>query len=464
MLLSGPWPARRYGDDASPDPDAWPDGTLTTGDADRFARYADLRAFYDGDQWLGRAQRHETRLVFNYARSLIRKTSSYVFPAPVRFSVTPDTDSADARDAANRVERLLAATISTLQLDQLDLALATDAAVIGDAAMKVTWDAARRRPRVVAVDPAALVVRHEAGDPWSISTVYHAYGQTGREIERLVTQDQASRLALDANRAYPVVETWSESRWRLAVAGQDVVDAPNPYGWIPYVLATNDPLPGSVWGMSDLTDLIDTCRELNRRMTVLSRVLELSGAPIAVLENVDGSEGISVGPGAKWELPEGAKAYLLDLLQGGGADTHIAYIDLLYRALHDLSETPRTAFGDSGRDLSGAALEVEIQPLVQKVNRKRRTWNAVYTQRNAMLLDLMERFGGDAIDGLRQTTAIWPPVLPSDRDSAVRNAVALVGTGIQSRRGAMASLGEEDPDAELARLREEGHAFRVALP
>jgi len=55
----------------------------------------------------------------------------------------------------------------------------------------------------------------------------------------------------------------------------------------------------------------DVCRELNARMSGLSRVLEVSGSPIAVLENVDGSEGITVGPGAKWELPEGARAYLL---------------------------------------------------------------------------------------------------------------------------------------------------------
>ncbi len=123
--------------------------------------------------------------------------------------------------------------------------------------------------------------------------------------------------------------------------------------------------------------------------------------------------------------------------------------------LHDLSETPRTAFGDSGRDLSGAALEVEIQPLVQKVSRKRRMWDGVFAARNAMLLDLLERFGGEDLAGLRRTTTIWPPVLPGDRDSAVRNAVSLVGSGIQSRRSAMASLGEADPDAEMARMREE---------
>ncbi|MDQ3044821.1 MAG: phage portal protein, partial [Chloroflexota bacterium] len=227
------------------------------------------------------------------------------------------------------------------------------------------------------------------------------------------------------------------------------------YGWIPYVVVANDPRPHAFWGESDLADLYDVCRELNARMSVLARVLELSGAPIAVLENVDGSEGISVGPGAKWELPEGARAYLLDLLGGGGVGLHVQYIDLLYRSLHDLSETPRTAFGDSGRDLSGAALEVEIQPLVQKVGRKRRTWDALYRRRNAMLLDLLERFGGHDFGGARRTLPLWPAVLPSDTDSAVRNETALVAAGIHSRRTAIAALGGDDPEAELARVVEE---------
>ncbi len=190
-------------------------------------------------------------------------------------------------------------------------------------------------------------------------------------------------------------------------------------------------------------------------MSVLSQVLELSGAPIAVLENVDGSDGIAVGPGAKWELPEGSRAYLLDLLGNGGVSLHIDYIGQLFRVLHDLSETPRTAFGDSGRAISGAALEVEIQPLIQKVARKRRQWDAFYRERNRRLLDLLERFGGEEIGGLRRTETIWPNVLPSDAELAVRSAVALVESGIQSRRTALATLGSADPDAELERVAEE---------
>jgi hypothetical protein len=314
----------------------------------------------------------------------------------------------------------------------------------------------------VAVNPATLVVRTAADDPRAVRAVTHAYALGGADLADIGLDAAGSGLDLDPERAYPVVEWWSDDRWRMTVAGQVVRDGENPYGWIPYVIATNDPRPFGFWGQSDLLDLVDVCMELNRRMTVLARVLELSGAPIAVLENVDGSEGIAVGPGAKWELPEGARAYLLDLLQGGGTQLHIAYIDLLYRTLHDLSETPRTAFGDSGRDLSGAALEVEIQPLVQKVGRKRRMWDAFFQSRNALLLDLLERFGGEALGGLRQTATIWPPVLPSDTDSAVRNAVSLVEHGIRSRRSAMAGLGSagsEDPEAELARILDEARQF-----
>ena len=195
----------------------------------------------------------------------------------------------------------------------------------------------------------------------------------------------------------------------------------------------------------------------------MSKILDLSGAPIAVLENVDGSEGISVGAGAKWELPEGAKAYLLDLLASGGVRLHIEYLEQLRTALHDLAETPRTAFGEAGRAIAGAALEVELQPLVQKVNRKRRGLESLYRRRNAMLLDLMERFGGAPIGGLRRTVPVWPPILPSDREAEARVGVQLVNAKVRSRRSVAADLGEEDPDAEMTRIVEEAQRLAALV-
>ena len=117
---------------------------------------------------------------------------------------------------------------------------------------------------------------------------------------------------------------------------------PHTFLWIVF---PNLREPKKFWGVSDLPQIMESQRELNRALSQLSRILELSGNPIAVLENVEESEDIAVRPGAVWNIPEDAKAYLLDLLQGGGVNLHINYIDLLYRTLHDISESPRSAFG-----------------------------------------------------------------------------------------------------------------------
>ncbi|MEJ7838638.1 MAG: phage portal protein [Thermomicrobiales bacterium] len=433
---------------------SWPADTLTSEDRARFNRYRHASDFASGMQWNERQRRGESRLTFNYAQTLLRKSASYVFPAPVSFSISPVSSDAAATSAAAEAEHWLNSVAARLDLAQLDLAMASEIATLGDGVAKVTWDATTTQPRVTSVDPASIAVRCHADDPRHLLQVTHLYGVHASELGHLFPDLSIPVISL-TNAAIPVAEIWTDRRWQVLIAGQTALETDNPYGWIPYVFAANNPMSHGFWGRSDLIELEDVCIEINRRTTILSRVLELSGAPIAVLENVDGSDGISVGPGAKWELPEGAKAYLLDLLQGGGAHLHIEYIDLLFRILHDLSETPRTAFGDSGRDLSGAALEVEIQPLVQKVGRQRRMWEGVFARRNRMLLDLEERFGTTPIAGYRESTTIWPAVLPSDTDVAVRNAVARVGAGIQSRRSAIADLGHLDPDRELQRILDE---------
>ncbi len=213
------------------------------------------------------------------------------------------------------------------------------------------------------------------------------------------------------------MEDWTSSRVLIEVGGQTARDEANPYGWIPYVLFPNASRPHELWGESDLIDLIDTCRELNR--TAHRRLSHPPGLG-------ESDHGLGERDRCRWDsgrrgggvgAPGGLACLHARHARGGGVRLHIEYIDALYRALYDLAETPRTAFGDSGRNVSGAALEVEIQPLVQKVQRRRRVWDAVYRQRNSMLLDLLERFGGEPLGGVRRTQAVWGSVLPNDRQA-----------------------------------------------
>ncbi len=459
-------------------------------DRSRLARYKERREFYEGGQWLGRPRRRQAQLTVNYARALVRKVVSYALPDRVGFTVPvpaltargpveeahageppegaalaslPDLVQArrQAGEAqANRVEMLLAEMLAELDADRLDFALAIDSAVLGDGVIKVTWDVAAGRPRLTAVDPATLLAWWSPDTPTEAYRFAQHYQLPGQAITALGWADTG---ALVPDRLYPVVEDWTGERWQVTVAGQTARDEVNPYGWLPYLVLPNNASGSQFWGESDLDDLMDLCRQLNTRVSALADILDLAGWPITVLENVDSAEGITVGPGARWELPEGAKAYLLNLLKDGGVEQHVAYIDELRTALHDLAETPRTAFGESGRAIAGAALQVELQPLVQKVKRKRRGLESLYRRRNAMLLDLMERFGGAPVGGLRRTVAVWPPILPNDREAEARVGVQLVNAGVRSRRSVAADLGEEDPDAEMARIAAEARRMGASV-
>jgi hypothetical protein len=417
-------------------------------DAQRVAGYRALLDFYNGHQWEGLPAPNERRLTFNYARVMVNKAASYLMGKGVAFAVDPPVHSGErGREVAAAVEGLLAACAERNSLGLVDLDTAIDSAVLGDGAFKVTWDPRAGAPTVTAVDPSTLVCTRQGNDYRKLLRLRQSYYVAGEG-------DGPARL---------VAEEWTAETLEVWRDGMMETRVPNPYGFIPYVVFPNLRVPKEPWGQSDLVDMIEVNRELNSRLSILAHILEVSGNPIAVLENVTDSTGIKVGPGRLWELPKDARAYLLDLLSGGGVGLHIEYINLLYRALHDLAEMPRTAFGDgSGTAKSGVALEIEMQPLLQKVARKRAVWTVALEERSRMVLRLHAQNGSEAaarvLDpaggyGLR---VVWPPVLPSDRTELVSQETALVREGIHSRRRALDMLGEGDSEAEWARVLEEG--------
>src|SRR6478752_10035121 len=216
-------------------------------DRARVARYAEHAAFAGGEQWAGKARRGETRLTLNYARALIRKTASYCFPAPVRFSV----ESAEHADAAGRAERVLNELAERLDLGQIDLDLAIESATLGDAAMKVTWNGAERRPAVAAVHPGSLRAWSAPDDPRQLLRIEQRYRLDREDAQSLFGVD----AALLAGERIEVRELWTNDRWRVTLGGQVIRDEANPYGWIPYLLVPNDPPSHQFWGISDLEDL-----------------------------------------------------------------------------------------------------------------------------------------------------------------------------------------------------------------
>jgi len=413
-------------------------------DMERLRCYRERLDFYHGRQWEGRERRGERRLTFNYARAFIDKVTSYLMSG-VSFAVDAVDSSDEAK--ARRAEAALRQVYEENNLEQLDLETEIDCAVLGDAAYKVTWDNEAKRVRVTAPDIQGIYAWWLGDDTSGVWRVASRYSLTAEESQLIYGVNPRGKAAT-------VVELWTDGGFELYLDDSLIEQKSNPYGFIPFVIYPNLREPKQFWGISDLEAIRESQQELNRAMSQLSRILELSGNPIAVLENVEEAEDIAVRPGAVWNIPEDAKAYLLDLLQGGGVRLHIDYINLLYRILHDISESPRAAFGGTERDLSGVALEIELNPLMHKVRRKRLIRTAAYNRRNRMILKLLEKYKGESF-GDNRLRVIWSPVLPQDLSRLVANEQVLVQSGIHSRRGAMEEVGIRDPESEFRRWLEE---------
>jgi len=423
-------------------------------DASRLRAYRENLDFYQGRQWAEPARRRERRLTLNYAKTVVEKTASYTMSG-LSFVVDPEDGSAEAGERARRAERALREVYDANALEQLDFDNEIDCSVLGDAAYKVTWDPSAEGParvRVSAPDAQGLFVWPWGDDPSRLWRVASRYVLGHEEAEMLYSPLPGTSRARRSE--HTVVEVWTDAEFALWIDGAPFETRENPYGFIPFVIYPNVREPKQFWGVSDLVALKEPLRELNRALSQLSLILELSGNPIAVLENVTEAQDIAVAPGAVWEIPEKARAYLLDLLQGGGVSLHVEFANLLLRTFHDVAEVPRSAFGETRHALSGVALQMELDPLLKKVQRKRLIRGAAFRRRNEMVLRILEQHTGEPFAPYR-SRVVWGPVLPQDRSRLVEDETRLVASGVHSRRTAAGLLDVADPEGEWERWREE---------
>ena len=419
--------------------------TLAQLDRTRFSTYKANLDFYNGEQWPSTSKQRQ--LVLNYAKIAVDKLTSYLMEG-LNFACEPLEDSDEAKEVAKIAEGVIYKVYQDNDLQELDYETEIDAAILGDGCYKVTWDATEKRIRITSPDVNGIYAWWLGDDLSKVWRLASRYSLSKEEVILLYNKTITKSSAT-------ITELWTDKEFTLFLDAEVLETKPNPYGFIPFVIFPNVRQPKHFWGTSDIPALKQAQRELNRALTQLSRILEVSGNPIAVLEGVDSSEEIKVAPGQVWTIPEEAKAYLLDLLAGGGIRLHVDYIDMIYRCLHDISESPRAAYGGIERELSGVALEVELQSLLQKVRRKRTTRTAAYTKRCQMVLALHKQFARQDLLPNINLRIIWGAVLPQDRARLAQNEQLLVQSGVHARRTAMDELGIRDPDAEFARWLEE---------
>lgn len=415
---------------------------LRSADAERLRRYALYLDFYNGKQW-SRQRPNRTNLVVNYARTVVDKGVSYLLGRGVEFDVLPGDRAWGIGDGSphsplpiphpsTAAVELIRQVYEENDLEAVDAQGAINGGVLGDTVFKVFLEKGEDgrvkgeagRIRVASIDPFTFFPRWAADDPSTLLSVEVAYqlpveevllrygdGETGRQGDG----GMRSVLPVSPSPTLPVtdvVEQWTDGEFALLVGDREVTRGPNPYGFIPFVHIPNVRPANEFWGVSDLRDVIPLNRELNERMSDMADVIRFHSDPPVIFKGVREHGTLPVGPGTVWDLPEGAEVELLEWR--GQTPSVQEHVERVMRALHDVAETPKTAFGDSGRILSGVALETELQPLIQKTLRKRIWWSAGLRRRNRYILRIAELMGLGTFAPYR-TRVVWPELLGEER-------------------------------------------------
>ena len=259
----------------------------------------------------------------------------------------------------------------------------------------------------------------------------------------------------------------------------ELIDSrPNPLGQIPVIHIPNVPVSGSPWGLSDAHDIITLNRAYNEISTDVADIINYHASPVTVIV---GAKASNLEKGAKkvWGgLPKDAQVFNLE---GGaqGIDGALKYLELLKRSMHELMNIPETALGQVQpiSNTSGVALSIQYQPLMNRYSQKVAVYGRGLERINELALRTLaikepqtflynpEEDGPikpgqldrlDPNDPLSYMNYIqFPPPLPLDKLIILNEIQTKLGMGLESKEGALRSLGEEFPEEKLQEIRRE---------
>ena len=432
----------------------------------RLNRYSSAWAWYLGHHWSYRREMGESQFYLNYVRTMSDYITNFCFGKGVQFK-TPEQNNAiiphlldDVWNTHNNKHKVL------WEMGQL-------AGVTGDCFVKVAYEEPYEdsvgvphegRIRVIPMNPAHCFPEYHPHDRDRIIRFKLKYRFWGTSAE-------------GTRQVYTFTEILTDDNVQQFINDELIDEYPNAIGSVPVVHITNVSISSSPWGQSDIWDIIPLNRELNEKMTEVSDIINYHAAPVTIITGAKASQ-LERGPKKVWAgLPKDANVFNLE--SRGEMAGALEYINFIKRTMHEITGIPEAALGQFQpvSNTSGVALAIQYQPLMNRYAMKKIHFSKGLERINELVIRTAAMFRPemllynpqkaakperdnllelDPLDPLTyKTTCHWPDPLPVDVLIKLNEVQAKMSLGLESKRGALRTLGEEFPNEKMEEIFEE---------
>ena len=432
----------------------------------RLNRYSAAWAWYLGHHWSHRREMGDNNVTMNYVKTMSDFITNFCFGKGIQFKVPEQNEAIipqllhEVWDNHNNKHYLL------WQMGQL-------ASITGDCFVKVAYDEPYvdgvglqhpGRVRILPLNPAHCFPEYHPHDRERLIRFKLKYRFWG-------TSPEGTR------QVYTFTEILTDNTVQQFINDELIDEYENPIGVVPIVHIPNITITSSPWGQSDIWDIIQLNRELNEKMTEISDIINYHAAPVTIITGAKASQLERV-PKKVWAgLPKEAQVFNLE--SRGEMSGAIEYVQMIKRAMHEITGVPETALGQFQpvSNTSGVALAIQYQPLMNRYQMKKIHFTQGLERLNEIIIKTCAVFVPELLiynpsqsampepDMLTQldpndpntykTTIHWPDPLPVDALIKLNEVQAKMALGIESKKGALRALGEEFPNEKMIEVFEE---------
>lgn len=432
----------------------------------RLNRYSAAWAWYLGHHWSHRREMGDNNVTMNYVKTMSDFITNFCFGKGIQFKVPEQNEAIipgllhEVWDNHNNKHYLL------WQMGQL-------ASITGDCFVKVAYDEPYvdgvglqhpGRVRILPLNPAHCFPEYHPHDRERLIRFKLKYRFWG-------TSPEGTR------QVYTFTEILTDDTVQQFINDELIDEYQNPIGQVPIVHIPNITITSSPWGQSDIWDIIQLNRELNEKMTEISDIINYHAAPVTIITGAKASQ-LERGPKKVWAgLPKEAQVFNLE--SRGEMAGAIEYVQMIKRAMHEITGVPETALGQFQpvSNTSGVALAIQYQPLMNRYQMKKIHFTQGLERLNEIIIKTCAVFVPELLiynpsqaampepDMLTQldpndpntykTTIHWPDPLPVDALIKLNEVQAKMALGIESKKGALRALGEEFPNEKMIEVFEE---------